>query len=167
MNRFFCASACRLAAKNKLSAAPCIGFNLTAEQKEYQNLARKFTREEIIPKVYFRLQTQFLSHYCVLESSHDEFSFCVGPFNFIDLTTSLSFSSAQTFHPHLPIYPRWILSDVSSFFHFLCVWTVWWVRVWWVRGVVDGGILFSLAWRKFTSNYISFATDSSTFVFLS
>ncbi|KAI3649674.1 hypothetical protein MP228_005306 [Amoeboaphelidium protococcarum] len=46
--QFISGSASRLA-KAKLPAAEYIGFNLTAEQKEYQELARKFTAEHIIP----------------------------------------------------------------------------------------------------------------------
>jgi hypothetical protein len=38
------------ALKTKSAPAPCIGFNLTAEQIEYQQLARKFTADEITPK---------------------------------------------------------------------------------------------------------------------
>ncbi len=38
------------AGKAKLAPAPCIGFNLTPEQQEYQQLARKFTQDEITPK---------------------------------------------------------------------------------------------------------------------
>lgn len=37
------------AGKTKVAAATEIGFNLTEEQQEYKELARKFTREEIIP----------------------------------------------------------------------------------------------------------------------
>ena len=39
-----------MAGKHVFPAAPQIGFNLTDEQKEFQQLARKFTTEHIIPK---------------------------------------------------------------------------------------------------------------------
>jgi hypothetical protein len=48
--RLFSSSAAALG-KAKLPAAQSIGFNLTAEQKEYQDLARKFTKDHIIPNV--------------------------------------------------------------------------------------------------------------------
>lgn len=36
----------------RVPAASQIGFNMTEEQKEFQQLARKFTQDYIIPKVF-------------------------------------------------------------------------------------------------------------------
>ncbi len=48
--RGFHTSAVRRAIKAKLPPATSIGFQLTDEQKAYQELARKFTADEIIPQ---------------------------------------------------------------------------------------------------------------------
>ena len=38
------------------SSAPGIGFGMSPEQKELQELAKKFTLQEIIPKVYIDMR---------------------------------------------------------------------------------------------------------------
>jgi hypothetical protein len=47
--------------------APVIGFSMSPEQKELQDLARKFTLQEVIPKVnFFSIITLLLLVYCYL-----------------------------------------------------------------------------------------------------
>jgi hypothetical protein len=48
--------------KVKLAPAPCIGFNLDDDQREYMELARKFTREEIVPKAAHHDETGEYPH---------------------------------------------------------------------------------------------------------